>query len=125
MKRETKNPLQRCSTGTGRKESHRDSRFPCGNYNTQFGIVSELLLHGQQNAIPRRELESLTGWSGRMVRLMIEKERRAGIPILSDNANGYYLPGNSAERAQFVRSMRNRAAEILKTAAAVEEGEWF
>ena len=85
------------------------------------GIVSELLLHGQENAIPRRELESLTGWSGRMVRLAIERERRAGIPILSDNASGYFLPGNSAERAQFVRSMRNRAAEILKTAQAVED----
>ena len=56
------------------------------------------------------------GGNGRMVRLAIERERRAGIPILSDNANGYCLPGNSAERAQFVRSMRNRAEEILKTA---------
>ena len=83
-------------------------------------IVVELLSYGQQNATPRRELEKMTGWSGRMVRLAIERERRHGVPILSDNSNGYYLPGNSAERAQFVRSMRNRAAEILKTAAAVE-----
>ena len=102
-----KNPLQRCDTGAGGRSAN--------------GIVSELLLHGQENAIPRRELESLTGWNGRMVRLAIERERRAGIPILSDNANGYYLPENSAERAQFVRSMRNRAAEILKTAQAVED----
>ena len=85
------------------------------------GIVAELLSSGQQNATPRRELEKMTGWSGRMVRLAIERERRAGIPILSNNSSGYYLPGNSAERAQFVRSMRNRAAEILKTAAAVED----
>lgn len=88
-------------------------------------IVVELLSCGQQNATPRRELEKMTGWSGRMVRLMIEKERRAGIPILSDNANGYFLAENPAELEQFVQSMRNRAAEILKTAAAVEEGEWF
>ena len=115
------NPLQRCSTGAGEQENRKGSRSSYGDYNTQFGIVSELLLHGQENAIPRRELEKMTGWSGRMVRLMIEKERRSGIPILSDNANGYYLPGNSAERAQFVRSMRNRAAEILKTAQAVED----
>lgn len=67
MKREAKNPLQRCSTGAG------------------------------------------------------NKERRSGVPILSDNASGYFLPGNSAERAQFVKSMRNRAAEILRTAAAVED----
>lgn len=84
-------------------------------------IVVELLSSGQQNATPRRELEKMTGWSGRMVRLMIEKARRSGVPILSDNASGYFLPGNSTERAQFVRSMRNRAAEILKTAQAVED----
>lgn len=119
--RENKNLLQCCNTGAGEQENRKGSRSSYGDYNTQFGIVSELLLHGQENAIPRRELESLTGWSGRMVRLMIEKERRAGIPILSDSANGYYLPGNSAERAQFVRSMRNRAAEILRTAQAVED----
>lgn len=121
MKRETKNPLQRCSTGAGEQENRKGSRSSYGDFNTQFGIVSELLLHGQQNAVPRRELENLTGWSGRMVRLAIERERRAGIPILSDNASGYFLPGNSAERAQFVRSMRNRAEEILKTAQAVED----
>ncbi len=115
------NPLQRCSTGAGEQENRKGSRSSYGDYNTQFGIVSELLLHGQENAIPRRELEKMTGWSGRMVRLMIEKARRSGVPILSDNESGYYLPGNSAERAQFVRSMRNRAAEILKTAQAVED----
>ncbi len=125
MKRETKNPLQRCSTGAGDQENRKDSRSSHDYCSTKRDILLELLSCGQQNATPRRELEKMTGWSGRMVRLAIERERRHGVPILSDNANGYYLPGNSAERAQFVRSMRNRAAEILKTAAAVEEGEWF
>lgn len=78
MKREAKNPLQRCSTGAGDQENRKDSRSSYGDYNTQFGIVSELLLHGQENAVPRRELENLTGWSGRMVRLMIEVERGEG-----------------------------------------------
>ena len=119
--RENKNPLQRCSTGTGDQENRKDSKSSHDYCSTKRDILLELLSCGQQNATPRRELEKMTGWSGRMVRLMIEKERRAGIPILSDNANGYYLPGNSAERAQVVRSMRNRAAEILKTAQAVED----
>lgn len=121
MKREAKNPLQCYNAEAGDQENRKDSRSSHDYCSTKRDILLELLSSGQQNAIPRRELESLTGWSGRMVRLMIEKERRAGIPILSDNANGYYLPGNSAERAQFVRSMRNRAAEILKTAQAVED----
>lgn len=119
--RENKNPLQRCSTGAGKQENRKGSRSPYGDYNTKSGSVAKLLSCGQRNATPRRELEKMTGWNGRMVRLVIERERRHGVPILSDNANGYYLPGNSAERAQFVRSMRNRAAEILKTAAAVED----
>ena len=114
MKRETKNPLQRCSTGAGDQENRKDSRSSHDYCSTKRDILLELLSYGQQNATPRRELEKMTGWSGRMVRLMIEKERRSGVPILS-------LPGNSAERAQFVRSMRNRAAEILKTAQAVED----
>lgn len=40
--------------------------------------ISAFLSHGQENAIPRRELEKLTGMDGRTVRLMIEQERRAG-----------------------------------------------
>lgn len=118
---ENKNPLQCDSTVAGRQENSRDNKSLLADYNTKLGIVSSFLLHGQRNAIPRRELEDMTGWSGRTVRLMIERERRAGVPILSDNANGYFLPGNSAERAQFVKSMRNRAAEILRTAQAVED----
>lgn len=53
--------------------------------------VADLLSHGRENAIPRRELEKLTGLDGRTVRLMIERERREGSPILADNATGYYL----------------------------------
>ena len=53
--------------------------------------VADLLSHGRENAIPRRELEKLTGLDGRTVRLMIERERREGSPILADNATGYYI----------------------------------
>jgi hypothetical protein len=52
---------------------------------------------------------------------MIERERRAGALILSDNASGYYLAANSEEVKRFVSSMRHRADEILKTTDAVEQ----
>lgn len=71
----------------------------------------------------RRELERLTGLDGRSVRLLIERERREGVPILADNASGYFLPASEDERAACVRSMRHRAAEILITARAVEKGK--
>ena len=87
----------------------------------QWGIAD--LLPGRENAIPRRELERLTGLDGRTVRLMIERERREGSPILADNATGYYLPATEHERATCVRSMRHRAGEIMKSAQAIEQAE--
>lgn len=85
--------------------------------------VADLLSRGRENAIPRRELEKLTGLDGRTVRLMIERERREGSPILADNATGYYLPATEHERAACVRSMRHRAGEIMKSAQAIEQAE--
>lgn len=71
--------------------------------------VADLLSHGRENAIPRRELEKLTGLDGRTVRLMIERERREGRPILADNA----IPATEHERAACVR---HRAAEAIARA---------
>lgn len=84
--------------------------------------ISDLLSYGRENAMPRRELERLTGLNGRTVRLLIERERRKGVPILADNATGYYLPATEHERAACVRSMQHRAKEILRTARAIEGG---
>ena len=89
-------------------------------FTTAQGAISRLLLHGQANALPRRELEALTGLDGRTVRLLIEQERRAGVPVLSDNARGYFLPVTDQETVACVRSLRHRAGEILRTAAAIE-----
>lgn len=82
--------------------------------------ITDLLSHGQANAVPLRDLEEITGLDGRTVRAMISAERRVGAAILSDNVTGYYLPANEEEKARFVRSMRHRAKEILCAADAVE-----
>lgn len=82
--------------------------------------VSDFLLHGQENAVSRRHLLQLTGFSDRDLRRRIQEERLSGVPILSDNASGYYLPADDLERTRFVRSMRSRAREIEAVAAAVE-----
>ncbi|WP_298023519.1 hypothetical protein [uncultured Dysosmobacter sp.] len=83
--------------------------------------IADLLSHGQDNAVPLRQLVSMTGLDGRSVRQMIQAERLAGVPILSDNANGYFLPANDGERLRFIHSMRHRAAEITRTAEALEK----
>ena len=85
--------------------------------------IADLLGVGRENAITRRDLERLTGLDGRGVRLLIERERRAGTPILADSASGYYLPASDDERAECVRSLRHRAREILITARSIERAE--
>ena len=96
------------------------------------GAISKYLLYGQQNAVPLQQLVKLSGLDNRTARRMIEIERRAGIPICSDNQTGYYLASDVAELGQFVRSMEHRAGEIWRTAQALksangaaENGECF
>lgn len=84
--------------------------------------IAELLGHGQAAAVPLRHLIAMTGLDGRTVRKMIERERRQGLPILADNRQGYFLPAADDEIAVCVSSLRRRANEILRTAAAIETG---
>ena len=64
--------------------------------------VSDLLNRGRENAVPLRHLKKLLEVDGRTVRLMIERERRAGTPICADNATGYFLPSTADEKVFFV-----------------------
>lgn len=87
---------------------------------SQFGIIAKLLSHGAENGLTLSDLHRLTGINKRVIRAEIQQERLSGVPILSNNADGYYLPANEDEREQCVRSLRHRADEILKSAAAIE-----
>ncbi len=82
--------------------------------------VSDLLLRGEENALPMKHLKAVTDLSSREIRAMIQHERLMGTPICANNQTGYYLPGDSAERDRCVKSMRHRAGEILKSADAIE-----
>lgn len=66
------------------------------------------------------DLHRLTGKDKRVIRAEIQQERLSGTPILSDNLSGYFLPANEDERERCVKSLRHRAGEILKSAAAIE-----
>ena len=121
MSREKRTRPDAATSRRARQEKQRTSSNSRNKHITQapggqWGIA-DLLLPGRENAIPRRELD------GRTVRLMIERERREGSPILADNATGYYLPATEHERATCVRSMRHRAGEIMKSAQAIEQAE--
>ena len=84
--------------------------------------IADFLSKGEAHAIPLRHLRELLHLPARTIRLMIRAERLAGTPILESSkaTGGYYLPGNDHERARCVRSMRRRAAEIVRAADAIE-----
>ena len=104
-------------------ENNAGCKIPQDDYTTDAGPISRLLSHGRENAIPLRHLTAMTKLDGRTVRAMITAERLAGVPILSDNSTGYYLPGDDAEKMQFIRSMKHRAKEIERAAEAIEKAK--
>ena len=119
-----------CETESGREEKaaalagsvseSSNNEFTIYAYRPQ-GAISKYLLYGQRNAVPLHQLVRLSGMDDRTARRLIEGERRAGMPICSDNQTGYYLAADAAELGRFVRSMQHRAAEILRTARALDD----
>lgn len=95
---------------------------PAQDCNTHFGAIASVLSEGADNGLHLEQLADMFETDSRTVRLQIEHERRQGVPILSNNRNGYYLPACEFDVQSFVSSMRGRAQEILATAAAVENG---
>ena len=111
------------AAGQAERESHWASGNSRNDSTTLNGPISSLLMCGQENGLHLSDLTKMTDRTEREVRMMIHSERRRGVPILSNNRDGYYLPGSDAERAQCVKSLRHRANEILKAASAIERAE--
>lgn len=86
--------------------------------------INGLLGRGEGAALTMKDLAGITGLNRDEIRGMIERERRNGIPILSNcRRGGYYLPDSESERMEFVRSMLHRSNEIKITARAILEAE--
>ena len=81
--------------------------------------VADVLGVGEENALRMEEIRRIIDGDARSIRLEIERERRMGVAICSNNKTGYYLAATRQEIETFCRSMRRRAAEIQKTAALV------
>ena len=118
----SKNKNARPAGGTAGQaaENNAGRKIPQDDYTTDAGPISRLLMHGAKNGLHLSDLTKMTDRTEREVRMMIHSERRRGVPILSNNRDGYYLPGSDAERAQCVKSLRHRANEILKAAMSIE-----
>lgn len=81
--------------------------------------IADFLLQGEANAISSRHLEQISGLCGAEIRAAVHRERLEGVPIISGRT-GYFLAETQREKQAFVSSMRHRAGEIMRAAAAVE-----
>ena len=100
-----------------------ETLYPTKNYSTssrKTPSISELLYTGAENGTTLRELVALTGMNERLVRFKIQRERKAGKLILSNNRDGYFLPERPEDVRRFARSMSRRATEIASIARAAE-----
>ena len=114
--RPTVGAAERASSGNAASNFRVDCT--AGNPARQLKI-SDFLGIGAETGLTIRDLERITRKPGRE----IQQERLAGVPILADNRNGYFLPRNELEKQICVKSMFRRASEIEKSAAAIFSAE--
>lgn len=90
-----------------------------GGDNQVPGRVWPLLGIGAANAVSRDTLASMLHVTERDVRHLVNRERRAGLPICSavDSA-GYFRPATLADVERFARSMERRAHHTALVAEA-------
>ena len=82
-------------------------------------LISDLLHGGSENGVTLTELVQLTGEDERSIRRRIQRERKAGTLILSDNQIHTVTDQNRSKR--FIRSMSRRAREISAVARVAED----
>ena len=75
-------------------------------------MIIEFLKRGKQKAIPSKQLAKMVGCKNvRDLRALVSQERQQGAVILSTSRNGggYYLPANTEEVQEFIRTLDARA----------------
>ena len=65
---------------------------------------------GKDRAIVSRKLEERLGCRGTLLRETVNELRCSGIPICSDNKNGYYLARTYEELAETVEQLKSRVS---------------
>ena len=94
---------------------------PVRNYNA---FVASALSEGGVNAITGKELVALLELKdGRELTKLVERERKAGIPICASVDNrkpGYYLAAEPSEFARYIKSLDRRLKNISRTRASCE-----
>lgn len=113
--------VEQAKTGAGLDRSTTSQRKNTTPSSPGQGFhIADILSYGAEHGQTITDLERLTGCRGREIRKQIERERRAGALIISDNQHGYFLTDDPAEAQRFAQSMLHRSWEITRTARAVE-----
>lgn len=87
---------------------------------SQAFLVADYLNRGKEHATSARDLAALLSWPLRAITRAIERERRAGVPILACD-RGYFLPAGDAETDEYLGRLSHREREIARTRAAVAQ----
>lgn len=82
--------------------------------------LAETMPVGKDNAIPRRELSVLLNLPDRETRLLVERLRRSGAVVCSDE-RGYYRPAGIDELRIYVRKCRKRRQSEYQINKAAEK----
>lgn len=82
-------------------------------------VIRRAIGSGEENAVPCKALEVLTGLSGREVKRCIEELRRSDTVICSSNS-GYFYPARRYELTDFIVKERRRANSIRRTLQSSE-----
>lgn len=85
----------------------------------QSGSISACLGIGAEHATPGHDLVQVLGLKDlRALTQLIERERRAGVPIfasVSGSQRGYYLAADPLELSRYVRSLDRRLHAVGET----------
>ena len=84
--------------------------------------VYDSLHYGRENAIPSKLLAKKLGFQNvRDLQKQIERERAAGVVILSDSqGGGYYLSNDPEELLRFTRTLNARARNTVRAAQSAQ-----
>ena len=86
----------------------------------RLAYLAEIMPAGKENALRRRELSELLNLPDRETRLLVERLRRSGFVVCSDES-GYYRPAGIDELRAYCRKCRKRRRSIYEINKSAEK----
>lgn len=84
-------------------------------------MIEDYIGYGPESAITRQELVMITGHNDRLIRDVIGKMRKEGIPVVNFG-KGYYISNDPDEIKRFVRKeLSSKINDMKETSLALYE----